>query len=68
MRSSEKKRKAARDLARARPELGTDGGAPTAVRRVVGLTSAPVKVDDPEIRNRYTGGRNRRALQRDTRR
>jgi hypothetical protein len=38
----EKQKKAARDLVRARPELGTNGGAPTGVRRaVVGLTSGP---------------------------
>jgi hypothetical protein len=50
MRAWEKKQKAARDLVRRRPELGTNGGAPTAVRRAVGLTSAPIKVDDPETR------------------
>jgi hypothetical protein len=50
MRGWEKKKKAARDLVRCRPELGTDGGAPSVVRRAVGLTSAPIKVDDPETR------------------
>jgi hypothetical protein len=33
-------------LPRRRPELGTNGGAPTAVRRAVRLTSAAIKVDD----------------------
>jgi hypothetical protein len=52
MRAWEKRLKATRDTVRRRLELGTNGGAPTAVRRAVGLTSAPVMVDDPEIRNR----------------
>jgi hypothetical protein len=50
MRGWEKKLKAAREPVRRRLELGTNGGAPTAVWRAVGLTSAPIKVDDPETR------------------
>jgi hypothetical protein len=42
MRAWEKRLKAARDTGEEAAELGTNGGAPTAVRRAVGLTSAPV--------------------------
>ena len=45
----EKKLKASRDAAMARPELRTDGGGRTPLRPVA-ITSAPVKVVDADTR------------------